>query len=446
MTRRGRPCGRELALRVLRRVHADGAYANLALSAALEAGELPEAERRLATELVYGVLRQRSRLDHALSLYTSRPLARVKPAVLDVMRLAAYQLLLLDRIPRHAAVDHAVARVKRVQGGRVAGFVNAVLRRLSPGDLERQLPADPVARIALQASLPEPLARRWAAQLGPEQALELGRELLGRAPLTARVNSLRCDGESLAAALAAEGARATPGRHLPRSAVRIEGLAGPFTSPSYRQGLWTVQDEAAQLVTEALDPRPGETVIDACAGVGGKATHAAARMRDRGRVVCLDINGRKLELLARHCERLGIGCCAAVQADLRRPRELPPELRGDRVLVDAPCTGLGVVGRHPELKWRFDEQAVAPLVGLQRELLLAASALVRPGGALVYSVCTTTDEEGPAQVAWLLRQGIDLEPWPLKGPGARDGALRLWSHRHGTDGFFIARFERRDRP
>ena len=467
---------REVARDVLRRVRREDAYATLALDAALRRHDLPPAERGLATELVYGVLRHRRRLDHAVGRHAARGLGRVDDDVLDLLRLAAYQILLLDRVPAHAAVDHAVGAVRGLRGQEVAGFANAVLRKLTARDLTLDLPRDPVQRLALEGSLPDPLARAWAEQIGQEQAEQLARALLERAPITLRVNTLKGDTVTLQARLEAEGASVGPGRWL-GPALRVVSARGLFQLPSHRDGLWSVQDEAAQLAALALDPRPGETVLDACAGVGGKSMQLAALMQDRGKVICVDVSARKLELLEAHGVRLGVSCCEIRPGDLR---QMAP-CTVDRALVDAPCTGLGVLRRHPELKWRSGAglDALARLVPLQRELLEAAVSGLRPGGVLVYGVCTTTAEEGEEQLAWLRGRHPDLAPDPIPdavprallggalraGPanatseplvhdgglpvngapptGRRaPGVLRLWPHLHDTDGFFIARLRR----
>ena len=444
------PGARELARSVLRRVRREEAYASLALAAALRGSGLPPEERALATELVYGVLRHQRRLDHALARHVTRPLRKVDPEVLDLMRIAAYQVLLLDRVPAHAAVDHAVGAVRRTSGARVAGFANAVLRKLTPADLTRDLPEDPAARLAVEGSLPDELARYLVRRLGPEVAGRLGGSLLGRAPVTLRANTLRTDPQALAERLRGEGVEARPGRLAP-SALRVVGSAvGLFELRTHAEGLWSAQDEAAQLVGLALAPSPGETVLDACAGLGGKAMHLAALMENRGRVLCVDVNPRKLEMLEETAARLGVTCCVARQADARAP--VPHDGQPvDRVLVDAPCTGLGVLRRHPELKWRRGAglAALPELVALQRELLEAALATLRPGGVLVYSVCTLTAEEGPEQLEGLLRAHPELEPDPLPEPldgvpqrDPRAGVLALWPDEHEADGFFIARIRK----
>ncbi len=438
---------REVARRVLRRVRRDQAYANLTLSGELERAKLDQRERGLATELVYGVLRHRRRLDHCIARQSDIPLSKVEDDLLDAIRVAAYQILLLERIPAHAAVNDAVEAVKLGRGVRPAGYANAVLRKIAatPGtsELDKDLPDDPVLSLAVSGSLPTWLAKRWYRRFGSDEAADLARSMLERAPLTARANTLRAPLEEVKSRLEGEGAEVTPGRHG-GAALNLEGLADPFRSPSYLEGLWTAQDEAAQLAARLLDVRPGMTVLDACAGVGGKATYLAALMQNEGEILCMDQSERKLELLREHCLRLGVTCCQPHHQDLREPDALKG-IMVDRVLVDAPCSGLGVLRRHPELKWRPERPDLQGLTALQRELLMRAAGALRPEGVLVYAVCTTTEEEGPAQAGWLRRvlPGMRLrapEEGPLAGLAIDGGELTVWPHRHGCDGFYMARF------
>jgi 16S rRNA (cytosine967-C5)-methyltransferase len=451
---------REIARRVLRRVRRDRAYANLVLSAELRrAGRLEPAERGLATELVYGVLRNVRLLDHAISRRSSRPPNRIDPDLLDALRVAAYQILFLERIPAYAAVDEAVEAVGQGRGREVGGFANAVLRRLDRGCLGEGLPEDPVARLAVETSLPEWITRLHVEALGLEEAVLLARSLLEPAPLSLRANPLarsveappgtdrsRAAVDLLATRLEATGAKVARGALSPQ-AVLARGFASPLTSREHLDGLCSLQDEGAQVAGFLLDPRPGEEVLDGCAGLGGKSFHLAELMEDRGEILCVDPSERKLDLLREHALRLGLGSCRPRRADLREIADV-----ADRVLLDAPCSGLGVLRRHPELKGRLSPADLPGLVALQRELLLAAARATRPGGVLVYVVCTTTEDEGPRQVDWLLEREpalrLDaasspvLAPGPLSSEAAR-GAIRLWPHRHGCDGFFLARLAKR---
>ncbi len=445
-----KPSAREVARRVLRRVDSDGAFVSLALAGELERAALSPEDRGLATEIAYGVVRHRSRLTRALAAGAPRGIAKLSPAVRVALEAAAYQILLLDRVPDYAAVDDAVRAVRAVAGPRVAGFANGLLRRLAR-EGEPPLPdrADLRAHLEVACSLPAGLMDELARAV-PEGELEAAAlALTAPAPLWARVDPR--DPADLASIVAAErpDARARPSE-LCREAFRVTGAGSPETSPSFQDGLWTVQDLGAQLVGHLLAPRPGMHILDACAGVGGKATHLAQLAGDRARIDAADQSRRKLDLLTDTARRLRLGSIRPIESDLRRPGgELAAAY--DAILLDAPCTGLGVIRRHPELKWRLRPTAVAEMAALQRELLAALWPRLSPGGVLVYSVCTFTGAEGAGQIARFVvdTPGAAIEP-PVPDDGVRDwsavlrpdGTIATWPHRHDADAFFAARLKK----
>jgi 16S rRNA (cytosine967-C5)-methyltransferase len=431
--------GRELALRVLQRVELQGAFANIALQAALARSALPEGERELATELVLGVLRWRARLDWTLQNTCGRPLEELPAAIRQVLRIGAYQVLFLHRVPAAVAVSSSVELAKRYGHKGTAALVNAVLRRVAQ-DGEAAPPQAPDHRLAVLASHPLWLVRRWLARFPEEEVRALCQA--NNAPPVAhvRANTLRASPLAVAERLAQAGLEVERGA-LPES-LRVRGPLNPRLALA-EEGWIVPQDEAAMVVAYAVDPRPGELVVDACAAPGGKATHLAALMEDRGRVVACDLHPRKVEVLARRARALGASCVEARRCDARNL-----DVRGaDRVLVDAPCTGLGVVRRRPEIRWRVQPEDLPRAAAAQREILLGASQAVREGGVLVYSVCSTEPEEGEEVVQWILASGRFV-PEPFRVPWgdgtleAEDGTLRLWPHRHGTDGYFVARLRR----
>jgi 16S rRNA (cytosine967-C5)-methyltransferase len=432
---------REVARRVLARVERGGAWASHALDGELERSGLDERDRRLAAELVYGVLRHRSRIDRALAAHAQ--LKKTPPAVLGALRVAAYQLLFL-RVPAHAAVDDAVATVRAGHGGaRTAGFANAVLRKLA-SDGEPPLPESPRERLETEHSLP-----RWLADLlvdsltgHPERGEAESKDaaivsvaaaaLNTPAPLWARVNLRRATREEVADALTAEGAQVSnvDGVH---EALRVAGLGDPGASASFARGLWTVQDLGAQRIGLLANPRPGTRILDACAGVGGKSTHLAELTGDAATIDAADLSTQKLSLATQTAARLGHKSIRTITGDLLDPSmALAPEY--DLVVLDAPCTGLGVLRRHPEAKWRLTADDPPRLAALQARLLDAMAARVAPGGALVYSVCTFTRLEGPVQAARFVERHRDFTP---AGP-----PLQTWPHQDGADAFFAVRFTR----
>ncbi|AKU92786.1 16S rRNA (cytosine(967)-C(5))-methyltransferase RsmB [Vulgatibacter incomptus] len=439
---------RAIALSVLHRVRKDAAFANLALDAELSsAGRIDPRDAALATELAYGVLRRRSALDRALSPLVKQPLPKLEPQVLELLRLGAYQLL-YTRVPPHAAVGETVSTARRAGLERAAGLVNAVLRRLSqqgaPPPLDRQ--AAPLEALQVEASIPEWLAMALLKRLGADEAFELAEAIDRPAPPTIRRNRLRIDRDALVARLEEEapGAEITAGAYSP-DALRIEG-AGPLPRlAAFRDGLFSQQDEAAQLVTLLADPQPGAKVLDACAAPGGKSCHLAEL--GAASVTSLDVHERKVRRIGEEAARLGLSVIRTIAADAGAP--LPPEVGGpfDLVLVDAPCTGLGTLRRHPELRYRRGPDDVARMVAGQARILDNIASSVRVGGILVYAVCSFLHEEGRGQVdAFLERHRGRFEPAPLepRPTWSPDGwTLETWPHRGGMDGFFAARLVRR---
>ncbi|HEY8489209.1 MAG TPA: 16S rRNA (cytosine(967)-C(5))-methyltransferase RsmB [Thermaerobacter sp.] len=447
----GRPRdGREAAFLALLAAETGPVYVDQALARLLDRAALPPRERALATELAYGVARRQGTLDWALGRWARRPAPRLDPPVRVALRLGAYQLWHLDRIPAHAAVDQSVELVRRHGPGYAAGFVNAVLRQAARhGFPHGAIPAaeeDLAEHLALTHAHPRWLVERWLRRLGPEETRQLLEANNRVPPLSARVNRLRADPQALAGSLAAAGVPVEPGRFLPE-ALRLGHGVSPAELAAFQQGALTWQDESSMLAVHVLDPQPGELVLDVAAAPGGKATHIAERMGDRGRVVACDVDPGRLEKVRAAARRLGLEAVEPLALDGRR---LPERFAGqaDRVLADVPCSGLGVIARRPDLRWRKEPGDLAALAPLQGELLRAAAACLKPGGILVYSTCTTEPEENQAVVEGFLREAagafapVDLRPRLPAGlqqePSAPDGWIQLWPHRHGVDGFFIA--------
>ncbi len=438
---------RAVARRVLQRVE-EGAFATLALGGELErASAMSRPDRGLATELVYGVLRQRRRLDYALDHFAPRGLERLDARTLDILRLGAYQILFL-RIPAHAAVDDAVRAVTRLRGTRLGGFVNALLRRLArQGEPPPPDPAGGVAHLAVVHSAPDWLVERALGLFGPAEAPDFLAALNATPPVWLRANTLRAPAGTVLERLHQERPELAVARsRLLEEALRVEGAGDLFATRCYGDGLFSSQDLGAQLIGRLLAPAAGEKLLDGCAGVGGKSMHLAALSAGAATIDAADRSPRKLELCNDQARRLGVSSVRTVLADLT-DASAPLATAYDGVLLDAPCSGLGVLRRHPEAKWR----AAGPtpeLLALQRALLEAMARRVAPGGRLVYSVCTFTDEEGPRQTASFLAAHGDFsverasEPplGPLVDPA---GALRTWPHRHDADAFYAVRLRRK---
>jgi 16S rRNA (cytosine967-C5)-methyltransferase len=438
---------REIAHEVLTRVETTAAFADVLLAKRLAGGGLNAADQALATRLVYGALAWQGRLDHHLAALVRTPLERLDPAVRAALRLGLYQLLCLDRVPAYAAVDASVGLVRALGRG-ATGLVNAVLRRaaaLGPTGLALPDPAmDPVERLAVEWSHPRWLVERWAEEVGAEELPALLAADNAEAQVTLRANTLSTTRAALLAELAAAGVAASPGRWA-RDAVVVErGAARLRRLAAWTEGRFAFQGEASQLVTSLLDLRPGQKVLDACAAPGGKTAHLAALLGGSGSVLALDRRVAGVRRILAEAARLSAHRVRGVVADARRP---PVQGMLDAALVDAPCSGLGTLRRHPELRWRRRPEDIPRLAALARELVSAVAPLVRPGGVLVYAVCTPTREEGPEVVSALCRaeprfaveRPADL-PAALLTP---QGFLATLPHRHGLDGFFAARLRAR---
>jgi len=451
------PGARAMAAQALWRVEVQGAFADITLDAMFDERRPPPRERALAAELVYGVLRWRRLLDHYLAQVSDRGLDKVEPRARIALRLGAYQLLFLDRVPARAAVNESVSLAPE----RARGFVNAVLRSLSRRPDELSGPEeieDPVERISVAESHPRWMVEDWIGRLGPEGAKELCRANNGIPPLTLRVNALRTGRDAFIRLLMRQGVEASAGRWSPLAAL-IRGHIAVASLPGYDQGLFAVQDEASQLVPLVLGPRPGESVLDACAAPGAKSLQIMEMMGGRGKVLALDVKKSRLDRMKGEAMRLGIKNVTRLAADARRPlrekgkagrNKLPRKFEGvvfDRALVDAPCTGLGTIRRRPEIKWRRKQGDAAERGELQREILISVAKALKPGGVLVYSTCTFTTEENEQAVAPLLHSGefslLDpAEDLPQVAGLVENKMLRTWPHLTGTDGFTVFKLKK----
>lgn len=447
-----RGLAREMAVLALVWIDEQGAWASQALQRVFSRNPAADKrERSLATELVYGVCRRRNTLDYVLERFSNRGLKTLEPLVKSALRLGVYQIL-YTRIPARAAVSETVEVVKR-RSPRAAGLVNAVLRAFVRKGGALELPnyeENKVLRLSLEFSHPEWLVRRWLERYGEAGARALMDYDNRTPPIVIRVNRLKTNPEDLVKRLAGEGVEARPGRYLPEALV-IQGVASLESLSSFQEGLFTVQDESSMLVARVLDHRPGQVVIDMAAAPGGKTTHIAELMGDNGTIIAIDVHEHRLEKVRENCRRLGITSVTTIACDARA---IAGEFacKADRVLLDAPCSGLGTLARRPDARWRRNEGSIAGLVALQRQLLDAAVSCLSPGGILVYSTCTTEPEENEGMVTSFLERHEDMEldditpflPRGLKGhEGRSKGWLQLLPHVHGVDGFFIARLRKR---
>ncbi len=459
---------RALALNTLLAV-ARGQYGNIAVDTVLRRHDLTEADRHLYTALVYGVLERQVTLEFLVSLHTSRPIHELDDSVRTALCMGLYQLIYLDRVPDHAALDETVSLVPR----RVSGFVNAVLRAYlryeaalprqsdgSPAPRENrlttpedwiarypQLAGDPLLAMSVAAGIPPALCRVFSDALG-ERAASVLAAFADKPPVTLRVNPLRISVAELKKELANEGFSVSDGLYLP-TALRLKDGAVAQTD-AFRDGHCFIQDEASQICTAVLDAHPGDTVADTCACPGSKSFGIALGMENRGELHSFDLHKSKLSLIQSGAERLGISIISAAERDARRP---DPDLLGrcDRVLCDVPCSGLGVIAKKPEIRQK-DLSESARLPAIQAAILAASAAYLKPGGILVYSTCTVLPAENEHVVASFLAAHPDFEAFDFTIPARDDsvadiqsvgGMTTLLPDANRTDGFFIARIRKK---
>ena len=440
---------RQAAYTVLARLSDSDLHADDLTDHELSRGLLTGPDRGLFSELVFGVLRHQATLDHYLAQLVDQPLPRLQLPVLLLLRLGLYQLRYLDRVPSHAAVHETVELAKQfcpTASGLVNGVLRAALRRQETLTLPDQA-ADLSGWMVAACSLPAWLAEQWLHQLAPEQAIALATASLEPPLLTLRVTTLKTTRQELLALFAEQGVAAEPCRYAPDGVRLLERRFVPDL-PGFSEGLFVVQDESSQLVGQLLDPQPGERVLDVCAAPGGKATHLAQLMLDQGLVLATDLNQRKIRKIEQNARRLGITCLQPLIGDALAVDYLQGQ-QFDRILLDAPCSGLGVIRRNPEAKWRLQLSDFTRFAERQQRLLRQVAPLVRPGGVLVYATCSTAVQEDEAVLAeflscypeFVVENGAQaLSAWDeLCTP---DGYLRTWPHRHGCDGFFSARLKR----
>ncbi len=443
---------RRTAYEILQRVDA-GAFADVVLDTVLDRSKLDLRDRRLVTELVYGILRLLGRIDFVLAQFCNRPLHRLQPEVLWLLRLGAYQLLELDRIPAHAAVNSTVELARELQFDESAGLVNGVLRSLDRGQADIPWPPAEKIKPYLQHVCSQPvwLTKEIMRQLPNVEARALGESLATPPPLTVRVNSLKTNCEDFLTALAAAEHQAHP-CSFASEAITVDWRSeNPL--PGDAEGWYQVQDEASILMAHLLDAHPGQRILDACAAPGGKTTHLAALTGNQADIIALDKYPRRVELIEQGAQRLGCSSIRSRQWDLTEPPDFLDVQSFDRVLLDAPCSGLGVLRRNPEGRWNKSPVNLKELAVLQRQILESVAPLVSPGGKLLYSVCTFSHIETDAIIDSFLEDHPEFELENLGESVPSDwadlftnkGTLRSYPHRHGgMDAFFAARLQKRN--
>ncbi|MBO8171097.1 MAG: 16S rRNA (cytosine(967)-C(5))-methyltransferase RsmB [Bacillaceae bacterium] len=446
---------REIAIDVLEKVEEHDSYSNLELNQAFQRVSLDHKEKSLATELVYGTLSRLNTLDWMIDQFVKQGTNRLDNWVKQLLRISFYQIYYLERIPDRATVHQAVEIAKKWGHKGIAGFVNGVLRSFLRQPEKVEIPSTyPLERrLSLQYSHPEWMIKRWLEVYGEETTRKMA-EANNQPPLTSiRVNTLKASADEIRQYLADQypEARIEASSLVPES-LKVSGIGNVADTAPFREGKCTIQDESSMLVGKTLRPGPGMEVLDACAAPGGKTTHMAELMENRGKIVAADIHPHKKALIEEHASRLGITIIDTITADATNLASILEEKQFDRILLDAPCTGLGVIRRKPDLKWKKRESDVADIASVQYRMLEEISRLVRPGGVLVYSTCTVEPKENEQQVLRFVREHpeflldtetADILPVVLSEKyDLSRGYFQILPHHFESDGFFIARLKR----
>ncbi|MBP0018997.1 MAG: 16S rRNA (cytosine(967)-C(5))-methyltransferase [Cyanobacteria bacterium SBLK] len=444
------PNSRQLAFNALKQIYTQGAYTDIALDRVLKDPAIQPEDRGLTTELVYGIVRRQRSLDTLIDRLAKKS-AKQQPLPLRIiLQIGLYQLRYLSQIPDSAAVNTAVELAKKNGIKRLSGVVNGILRqylRLAIDESDPlKLPEDRVKALGILHSFPDWIVEIWSAQLGLEQTEKLCQWFNQTPAIDLRINILKTTREEMRSRLETAGITATILPQLPQ-ALRLQGKIGNISQlPGFKEGFWSVQDSSAQLVTYLLDPQPGETIIDACAAPGGKTTHIAELIGDRGRILAIDRAESRLGKVRQNSQRLqfnSIEIHAGDSCDL-------PELTGscDRVLLDAPCSGLGTLHRHPDIRWRQNPDKLLQLIALQQNLLESTATWVKPGGVLVYATCTLNPSENEEIIESFLQshpQWAIEKPaiaFPFSAFASSRGWLKIFPVEQGMDGFFMVKLLR----
>lgn len=437
---------REAILDTLIKIEQGGAYSTIAVNDLLKQKKIPEKDVGLYTEIVYGTLGRKGTLDYILQRRIQSP-RKLDKFVLPLLRMSVYQLFYLDKVPDRAVLHEAVEIAKRRGHSGTGKFVNGVLRNVIRDGFPDFKAMDDVTRIAVEHSHPEWLVEDWIDTYGVEATEAMCRLNNEAAPVTIRVNQKRTNVEAMMQQLADAGVMTT------RSVLSRDGLVvesgNVHTTPFIEQGLISIQDESSMLVADALAVAADEAILDACAAPGGKAMHTAERMQS-GSLTALDLHPHKAKLIEQQAKRLHIDGVTALALDARRANETFEAEQFDRILLDVPCSGLGVIRRKPDIKWTKDKAALAGLPNVQRQIIDAVLPLLKRGGTLVYSTCTIDPSENEAQADHILSKGlvwdetlVDRLPEVVRPlVSAERAELTLLPTTFGTDGFYIAAFKK----
>ncbi len=442
---------RDVALDVLLQIEKNQAYSNLLLNQTVKRTQLDPRDVGLLTEIVYGTVQRRDTLDFFLQPFIKKGLHSLEDWVKVLLRLSVYQLVYLDRVPERAVVHEAVAIAKGRGHKGISGMVNGVLRSLlREGVPETATIQDKTKRLAVETCFPQWLVARWEKQYGFETTKAMCETSLQPPLVTVRVNRMKASVDEALAALTAEGLLVKKGVLSPDALIIEKGNV--FQTSTYARGLVTAQDESSMLVARAVGAKSGMTVLDACAAPGGKTTHLAELMNDDGHILSFDLHEHKVKLIREQAERLGLMNVEAKALDSRKIADYLNDERFDRILVDAPCSGLGVIRRKPDIKWTKSEKDITAIQAIQQTILEAVAPFLKVGGTLVYSTCTVDQAENEQTVRLFLQNHPEFTldsslrerlPYKVINDRYTDGIITILPQDFGTDGFFIASLQKK---
>ncbi len=442
---------RAICLDILNRVEGAGFHLDRLLTDSFKRyRHLTSLDRSFLTELAYGVIRWREKLDWVARQFSKIPPEKIELETFNILRLGLYQILFLSRTPASAAVNESVELAKQIRGKGGAGFVNAVLRSCIRQKDEIRYPditKDPALSISVTQSHPLWLVQRWLMEKGVKETLRICAFNNQISSLILRTNILRINRKDLIEKLREESLKPHPAAYS-EEGILLEDPPPTSELPFLKEGLYVIQDEASQLVTYVLDPMPEERILDACAAPGGKTTHMAQKMENRGEIYALDLSRRKLHLVEELCQRLGVKIARVLEADAAASLPLPRGLLFDRVLADVPCSGFGTLRKNPDLKWKRGEEDVRRLSEVQLAILNNLSAFLKKGGVLVYSTCTVFHEENEDVVETFLGGHPEFRLDQIEKTGDKwrpfihNGYFKTFPPKDAMDGFFVARLKK----
>lgn len=446
------PTAREVAMEILTKVEQQQAYSNLLLNQTLQKYKLERLETALTTEIVYGTIQRRNTIDYFLNRFVAKGIEKLQPWVRNLLRLSFYQIYYLERIPVHAIVNEAVNIAKRKGHKGISGMVNGILRNVERQKEKLTIPENLAAapRISLTYSHPEWMVSRWIQQYGESTAEWICQANNSSPHVSVRVNAVKHNRDTLMEAMREENIHVQPSP-LAKDGIIVEGVGNMAYTDWFTNGDISIQDESSMLVAQIVHPEPGMTVLDCCAAPGGKTAHLAEMMKNNGKVWANDIHPHKQKLIDEQAKRLELNCIETLVSDAQHlSRKFSPQ-SFDRILVDAPCSGLGVIRRKPDLKWTKQESEIKQIPDVQLQILSTASKLLKPEGILVYSTCTLEYEENQGVIEAFLQKHSQFELDPsitqsvpqelVNMMNMPDGMIRILPHYYDSDGFFIAKLK-----